>query len=114
MARLQDEDSALLAEFAGAGNRVGVALLLDLGFDVSSRPVGAEPADTGLHLAVWRGRTGAVNLLIPAGRRWKPRTARADRAGPAVRAMVQQSDWTPHDSTAILRRCWPRAPTRRR
>src|SRR5204863_213504 len=103
IARLQAEDGALLAEFAGAGNTAGVRLLLDLGADIGSRTSGGGASgDTALHVAVWRGRTATVRLLIERGAALEATNRRAATAlALAVRALVEPSDWTPHHSTEI-------------
>src|SRR5262249_28623148 len=104
IARLQGGDSGLLADFAGAGNTDGVRLLLDLGFDLSSRTsLGGANADPALHAAVWRARLETVKLL---GARGAPLEAPNGRGATplslAVRALVEQSDWTPHASPEIV------------
>lgn len=94
VARLQATDGGILRRFAGAGNTAAVHLLLDLGFGVGT---------TALHRAVWCGRIGAVKLLIVRGAPLEV----ADDTGEtplslAVRALVEYSEWTPHDSTEIV------------
>lgn len=104
VARFQAKGGGLLADFAGAGNTDGVRVLLDLGFDIGSRTgLGGASGDTALHVAVWRERKETVALLLERG---APLEAVNDRRytplALAVRAQVDQSDWTPHGSTAIL------------
>jgi hypothetical protein len=106
VARLQAEDRALVAEFAGAGNTAGVRVLLGLGFDIGSRTGrGGASGDSALHVAVWREREDTVALLLERG---APLEALNDGGHTplslAVRAQVERSDWTPHESTAILAR----------
>jgi hypothetical protein len=102
--RLQASDGALLADFAGAGNTEGVRLLLDLGFDVDSHTSrGGANADPALHVAVWRGRLETVKLLVARGAPLEATNgAGATPLSLAVRALVEQSDWTPHASPEIV------------
>jgi hypothetical protein len=104
VARLQVEDGAILADFAGAGNTEGVRLLLDLGFDLGSRTSrGGTRRDPALHVAVWRERLATVQLLLARGAALEERNGRGQTAlSLAVRALVEQTDWTPHGSTDIL------------
>jgi ankyrin repeat protein len=104
VARLQAADPAILADFAGAGNTAGVALLLDLGFDHGSRSNrGGNGGFSPLHAAVWRERLATVQLLIARGAPLEDVTRRGETAlSLAVRAQVEQSDWTPHGSTDIV------------
>jgi len=66
--RIEAEAPSTLADFAGAGNTAGVALLLDLGFDPArtTNRAGARD-DTPLHAAIWRGRHATAKLLIARG-----------------------------------------------
>jgi ankyrin repeat protein len=104
VARLQASDAALLADFAGAGNTDGVRLLLDLGFELNSRTGrGGANSDPALHVAVWRGRLETVKLLVARGAPLEATNGRG--ATPlllAVRALVEQSDWTPHTNPEIV------------
>jgi hypothetical protein len=104
VARLQASDGALVADFAGAGNTDGVRLLLDLGFDLDSRTSqGGANADPALHVAVWRGRLETVKLLVARGAPLEATNAGgATPLSLAVRALVEQSDWTPHASPEIV------------
>jgi Ankyrin repeats (many copies)/Ankyrin repeats (3 copies) len=104
VARLQASDYALVADFAGAGNTEGVRLLLDLGFDLDSRTSrGGTNADPALHVAVWRGRLETVKLLVARGAPLEATNgAGATPLSLAVRALVEQSDWTPHASPEIV------------
>ena len=104
VARVQAGDSALVADFAGAGNTDGVRLLLDLGFDLDSRTSrGGANADPALHVAVWRGRLETVKLLVARGAPLEATNGwGATPLSLAVRALVEQSDWTPHDSREIV------------
>lgn len=102
--RLQASDSTLVADFAGAGNTDGVRLLLDLGFDLDSRTSrGGTNADPALHVAVWRGRLETVKLLVARGAPLEATNSwGATPLSLAVRALVEQSDWTPHASPEIV------------
>jgi hypothetical protein len=76
-------------------------VLLDLGFDVAAQD--GSSGRTALHVAVWRERSGTVQLLIERG---APLEA-ADRRGDtplslAVHAQVDRGEWTPHESTGII------------
>ena len=104
IARLQGGDSGLMADFAGAGNTDGVRLLLDLGFDLDSRTSrGGTNADPALHVAVWRGRLETVKLLVARGAPLEATNGGgATPLSLAVRALVEQSDWTPHASPEIV------------
>jgi ankyrin repeat protein len=62
----------LLAEFAGTGNKEGVARLLDLGVDVKALYegdpyFGIAKDSTALHVAAWKAWHGTVKLLIERG-----------------------------------------------
>jgi hypothetical protein len=60
---------------------------------------------TALHLATWRGRDSTVALLLERGAAIEAATPRGDTPlSLAVQAMVEMSEWTPHESTAILER----------
>jgi ankyrin repeat protein len=102
--RIQTRYPGVLANFAGAGNVDGVKALLDFGFDIESRTnLVQSRGDTALHLAVWRGRTETVKLLIERGAAIEAH----NRAGytplaMAVTAMTEMSEWTPHESTDIV------------
>ena len=104
VARLQAEDGAVLADFAGAGNTEGVRLLLDLGFDVGSRTDrGGARGDSALHVAVWRERLATVDLLLERGVALEAVNGRGETAlSLAVRAQVEESDWTPHRTLDIV------------
>jgi ankyrin repeat protein len=104
VARLQASDGALVADFAGAGNTDGVRLLLDLGFNLDSRTsLGGTNADPALHVAVWRGLLETVKLLVARGAPLEATNGgRATPLSLAVRALVEQSDWTPHASPEIV------------
>jgi ankyrin repeat protein len=104
IARLHASDGALVADFAGAGNTEGVRLLLELGLDLDSRTSqGGTNADPALHVAVWRGWLETVKLLVARGAPLEATNgAGATPLSLAVRALVEQSDWTPHASTEIV------------
>lgn len=92
--------------FAGAGNTAGLKILLDNGFDIESRTSATYPKGfTALHLATWRERDSTVALLLERGAAIEAATPRGDTPlSLAVQAMVEMSEWTPHESTAILER----------
>src|SRR5262249_38247355 len=82
------------------GNTGAVRLMLDLGFDVGAQR--SDPpwmrGETALHVAGWRGRLEMVKLLIERG---APLDA-AGRSGATpldvtLRALVEQSEWTPNE-----------------
>jgi ankyrin repeat protein len=101
--RLQAEHPDLLANFAGAGNTSGVRLMLDLGFGVDSRTDHpAARGATALHLAVWRERKSTVDLLIERGAPLEATVHGETPLSLAVKAMVEMSEWTPHESTQIV------------
>lgn len=93
-----------VAYFAGAGNTEGVRILLDLGFDIESRS--SHPGsrrNTALHLAVWRHRLPTVELLLSRGASIEAANPAGDTPlGLATRALVEMSEWTPHESTDIV------------
>jgi hypothetical protein len=104
IARLQASDGALVADFAGAGNTDGVRLLLDLGFDLESRTSqGGTNSDPALHVAVWRGWLDTVKLLVARGAPLEATNGGGETPlSLAVRALVEQSDWTPHANPEIV------------
>jgi ankyrin repeat protein len=71
--RLVTQGGGLLVPFAGNGNVVGVACLLDLGVAVDVRfeeqdgYYDVTPQSTPLHAAAWRSRPETVKLLIDCG-----------------------------------------------
>ena len=97
---------AVIPWFAGAGNTAGLRILLDHGFDIEARTSATYPKGlTALHLAVWRERDSTVALLLERGAAIEAATPRGDTPlSLAVRALVEMSEWTPHESTAILER----------
>ncbi|HEX8904956.1 MAG TPA: ankyrin repeat domain-containing protein [Longimicrobiaceae bacterium] len=105
--RLRGDDPALLPRFAGAGNTAGVRLLLDLGWDVAAVTDGPRwvAGDTALHLAVWRDRGETVELLLARGAPLEATTRNGETPlSLAVRAMTEPSEWTPHESPALVAR----------
>jgi ankyrin repeat protein len=104
VARFSREHPTLVTDFAGAGNTAGTRLLLDLGFDVAGTSTEASPpAETPLHVAVWHERLETVRLLLARGAPLEARNRHGDTPLElAVRALREQSDWTPHDSTALV------------
>ena len=100
VARLQAEDGGILSRFAGAGNTAAVRLLLDLGFDLARAGAGGK---TALHLATWRERGGTVRLLLERDAPLEAKDAHGDTPlALAVRALVEWSEWTPHETTEIV------------
>ncbi|HEX6751399.1 MAG TPA: ankyrin repeat domain-containing protein [Longimicrobium sp.] len=105
--RVMREDAAILPRFAGAGNTAGTRLLLDLGFDVTAMTGGRpwETGDTALHLAVWRDRRDTVELLLERDAPLEATNRRGETPLElAVRALAEPSEWTPHESTALVAR----------
>ena len=67
------------------------------------RRLGGANAEPALHVAVWRGWLETVKLLV--ARRAPLEATNGQGATPlslAVRALVEQSDWTPHASPEIV------------
>jgi ankyrin repeat protein len=100
VARIQSHDPALFVDFAGADNPDALRLLLDLGFDPGARR--EEPpwrrGETALHVASWRGRASVVRLLIERGAPLEAKLASGETPlDLALRALVEQSEWTPND-----------------
>jgi len=63
---------AVVAEFAGSGNVVGVGHLLNLGLAVDGIYMGdgyfaIAPFSTPLHVAAWKGHSSVVGLLVARG-----------------------------------------------
>jgi hypothetical protein len=102
--RLKSADPPILANFAGAGNTEGVRILLDLGFDIESQSTHpGSRGNTALHLAVWRERLDTVKLLISRGASLTARNPGGlTPLMLAERAQTDMSEWTPHESTAVL------------
>jgi ankyrin repeat protein len=105
--RLQAQNSGLLADFAGSGRTDAIRLLLDLGFDIAagrSTPPWAA-GETALHVAAWRGLLDMVKLLIERGGPLEATNhSGATPLGVAVRALVEQSEWTPNEYTIEIAR----------
>jgi ankyrin repeat protein len=104
LSRLKSAERPVVADFAGAGNTAGVRILLDLGFDIESQATHpGSRGNTALHLAVWRERLETVKLLISRGA-----SVTARNPGGltplmlAERAQTEMSEWTPHESGAVL------------
>jgi ankyrin repeat protein len=102
--RLKSADPPILANFAGAGNTEGVRILLDFGFDIESQSTHpGSRGNTALHLAVWRERLDTVKLLISRGASLTARNPGGlTPLMLAERAQTDMSEWTPHESTAVL------------
>jgi ankyrin repeat protein len=88
VSRLESSEPGTVATLSGAGNTDAVVLALDLGFPLSA---------DALSLAVWRERPDTVRLLLERGASVSPFVLSL-----AERALVEQSDWTPHGSSEIL------------
>jgi hypothetical protein len=86
--RLNAVEPGTVATLAGAGNTPAVALALDIGF-----PLLAD----ALEVAVWRGRTETVRLLLARGA-----SVPAETLSLAERALTEMSEWTPHKSSEIV------------
>jgi ankyrin repeat protein len=100
VSRLQSHDSGLLVDFAGAGNPDSVRLMLDLGFDIGSQRTNPPWArgETALHVAAWRGREATVKLLLERGAPLEAKhVSGATPLAVALRAFVEQSEWTPNE-----------------
>ena len=93
-----------MAAFVGAGNSDGVRLLLDLGFDVGARADHRGTlGETALHIAVWREHLATVLLLVEHGAPLEALNQRSETPlSLAVRALTEGSEWTPHETTAIV------------
>ena len=102
--RLKAAEPPILANFAGAGNTEGVRILLDLGFDIESESTHpGSRGNTALHLAVWRERLDTVKLLIGRGASLTAKNPGGLTALMlAERAQTELSEWTPHESSAVL------------
>ena len=88
VSRLAGAEPGTVATLAGAGNTPALALALDLGFPLSA---------DALEVAVWRGRTETVRLLLARGVSVSDATLAL-----AERALTEMSEWTPHKSSAIV------------
>jgi ankyrin repeat protein len=101
---LKSSERPILANFAGAGNTRGVRILLDLGFDVESQSTHpGSRGNTALHLAVWRDRLDTAKLLIERGASLAARNPGGlTPLMLAERAQTEMSEWTPHESPAML------------
>jgi ankyrin repeat protein len=86
--RVESSRPAVVEILAGAGNTAALALALDLGFPLS---------DGALPVAVWRGRTEPVRLLLARGAGVSDSVLSL-----AERALTEMSDWTPHKSHEIV------------
>lgn len=101
---VMESNPAVVAHFAGAGNTEGLRLLLANGFDIEAKTgLPQTKGYTPLHLAVWRGRARAVDVLLSHGASTAAKTPRGETPlDLARRAMIEVSEWTPHTSSAIV------------
>ena len=101
---LKTEHPETLAYFAGAGNTEGVRILVETGFDIEARSTHpGSKGNTALHLAVWRERLPTVEMLLAHGASLEATNPAGDTSlGLATRALVEMSEWTPHESTDIV------------
>jgi ankyrin repeat protein len=100
VSRLQSQNSGLLVDFAGAGDLAAVRLMLDLGFDIASNRTNPRwsRGETAFHVAAWRGRLAMVKLLIERGAPLEAtHHSGVTPLGMAIRALVEQSEWTPNE-----------------
>ena len=98
--RLQAQNTGLLVDFAGSGNTAAVRLMLDLGFDIGARRTNPSwsAGETALHVATWRGHLDMVKLLIERGAPLEAtHRSGATPLAVALRALVEQSEWTPNE-----------------
>jgi len=98
--RLQVQNTGLLVDFAGSGNTAAVRLMLDLGFDIGARRTNPpwSAGETALHVAAWRGHLDIVKLLIERGAPLEAtHCSGATPLAVALRALVEQSEWTPNE-----------------
>jgi len=98
--RLQAQNTGLLVDFAGSGNTAAVRLMLDLGFDIGARRTNPSwsAGETALHVAAWRGHLDMVKLLIERGAPLEAtHRSGATPLAVALRALVEQSEWTPNE-----------------
>ena len=86
--RVEVVEPGVVQTLAGAGNTPALELALDLGFRLS---------DDALSVAVWRGRTDTVRLLLARGA-----TVSEPVLALAERALTEPSEWTPHKSREIV------------
>jgi len=103
MHAVESQAPGALADFSGAGNREGVALMLDLGFDPALTTSRAGSLrDTPLHAAIWRARHETAKLLIARGAPLETLNGRGETPlAYAVRATLH-SEWTRERSTEIV------------
>ena len=98
--RLQAQNTGLLVDFASSGNTAAVRLMLDLGFDIGARRTNPSwsAGETALHVAAWRGHLDMVKLLIERGAPLEAtHGSGATPLAVALRALVEQSEWTPNE-----------------
>jgi ankyrin repeat protein len=98
--RLQAQNSGLLVDFAGSGNTAAVRLMLDLGFDIGTQRTNPSwsAGETALHVAAWRGHLAMLKLLMERGAPLEAtHRSGATPLAVALRALVEQSEWTPNE-----------------
>jgi ankyrin repeat protein len=103
--RIQAQNEALLIDFAGTDNTAALALMLDLGFDLSAARKAPNwlVGETALHVAAGRGLLANAKLLIDRGAPLEAKNTRGyTPLGVAVRCFEQQSEWTPNDYTPAI------------
>jgi len=89
-------------DFAGSGNTSAVRLMLDLGFDIGSQRTNPSwsQGETALHVAAGRGHLEMVKLLIEHGAPLEvTHRSGATPLAVALRALVEQSEWTPNEKS---------------
>jgi ankyrin repeat protein len=97
---LSDAGGTLLSQFAGVGNDLGVACLLDLGIGANARVLepdlyfGLAHDGTALHSAAWRIWPSVVKLLIARGADVNAVDARGRTALMLAVAACVDSYWT--------------------
>lgn len=98
--RVKSQNTGLLVDFAGSGNTAAVRLMLDIGFDIGAQRNNPpwSAGETALHVAAWRGHLPMVQLLIERGAPLEAtHRSGATPLAAALRALVEQSEWTPNE-----------------
>ena len=105
--RVEAQNSGLLVDVAGSGNTAAVRLMLDLGFDIDTQRINPlwSAGETALHVAAWRGHLPMVKLLIERGAPLEAtHRSGATPLAVALRALVEQSEWTPNEYSIEIAR----------